>query len=94
MQLTLPPQLEARLKQEAARRGMAADACALHLLEQSLPAEDRRSAGVAMLERWALEAENLSEEEAAENAAVLRAIDEDRLSDRKLFTDILRDAQQ
>jgi hypothetical protein len=54
-------------------------------------AEDRRSAAVAMLERWARDAENLSDQEAAENTAVLRAIDEDRLSDRKLFTDILKD---
>jgi hypothetical protein len=58
----------------------------------ALPPEDRHSAAVAMLERWAREAENLSDQEAAENAAVLRAIDEDRLSDRKLFTDILKDA--
>jgi hypothetical protein len=94
MQLTLPPQLEERLKQEAARRGMTADACANQTLDQHLPPviDERRAAAIAMLERWAREAENMSEQEAAENAGVLRAIDEDRLSDRKLFTDILKDA--
>jgi hypothetical protein len=33
MQLTLPSELEERLKQEAARRGMAADACAIQTLD-------------------------------------------------------------
>jgi hypothetical protein len=96
MQLTLPPQLEERLKREAARRGIPADACALQLLEQHLPAplDDRRAAAVAMLQRWAEEDEALSPEEAAENANMLRLLDEDRPSYRKLFTDILKDDAQ
>jgi len=94
VQLTLPPELEERLKLEAARRGISADACAIQTLDQHLPRplDERRAAAIAMLQRWAQDVENLSEREMAENAAVLRAIDEDRLSDRKLFTDILKDA--
>jgi hypothetical protein len=96
MQLTLPPQLEERLKQEAARRGIAPDACALQVLEQHLPPplDERRAAAIAMLQRWAEEDEALSPEEAAENANVLRLLDEDRPSYRKLFADILKDDAQ
>lgn len=48
---------------------------------------------VAMLMRWAAEDEQLTDAEAAENAAVLRAIDAARPSYRKLFTDVLGDGQ-
>lgn len=46
---------------------------------------------VAMLMQWAAEDERLTDAEAAENAAVLRAIDAARPSDRKLFADVLAD---
>lgn len=44
---------------------------------------------VAMLSRWAAEDANLSDAEAADNAAVLRSIDAARPSYRKLFADVL-----
>jgi hypothetical protein len=93
MQLTLPPQLEERLKQEAARRGMTADACAIQTLDQHLPQpiSERAAATIAMLQRWNKEDASLSPEEAAENAELLRLLDEDRPSYRKLFTDILKE---
>lgn len=34
--LTLAPELESRLKQEASRRGLPADQCALNVLEESI----------------------------------------------------------
>ena len=90
--LSLPPNLEERLKQEADRRGLAPDACALQTLEQHLPATlDRQTAALAMLEKWHTEDAALSPEEAAANKAVLRALDEDRPSFRRLFTDILKE---
>ncbi len=52
---------------------------------------DRRAAAVAMLQRWQEEDAVLSQEETAANAAVLRALDDDRPSYRKLFTAVLRD---
>jgi hypothetical protein len=54
-------------------------------------ADERRVAAVAMLERWIEEDAALSEEEMAANADVLRTLDEDRPSHRKLFTDLLKD---
>ena len=90
LQLTLPPELEERLRQEAERRGQTAEAVVVRLLDQHLPpaGDDRRAAAVALLRRWAEEDAALSPEEAAANADVLRALDEDRPSYRKLFTDL------
>jgi hypothetical protein len=95
LQLTLPPVLEERLRQEAERRGQATESVALRLLDEYLPPlDDRRSAALAMLNRWMEEDASLSPEEAAANATVLRALDEDRPSYRKLFTDLLKDDPQ
>jgi hypothetical protein len=93
IQLNLPKQLEERLKQEAGRRGLAPDACALQTLDQHLPGSaDRQAAALALLQQWSAEDAEMSPEEAAENAAVLRALDEDRLSYRPLFADIFLDS--
>jgi plasmid stability protein len=89
--LNLPAELEERLRLEAARRGVPPDACARQVLDQHLPPADRRAQAAEMLEQWARAAESMTDREAAENAAVLRAVDDDRLSDRKLFTAILDD---
>lgn len=103
LQFTLPPELEDRLRREADRQGLPPHAVVLKLLESHLPpadpatalsAADRRAATIAMLQQWAAEDEAMTEEEAASNAAVLRAIDEDRLSDRKLFEAILPPADR
>jgi hypothetical protein len=96
LQLFLPPELEARLRQEAERRGQPSETVALGLLDQYLPPplDERRAAAVALLHGWMEEDAALSPEEAAANADVLRALDEDRPSYRKLFTDILKDDPQ
>lgn len=97
MQIVVPLELEERLRQEADRQGQTSDALALKILDQQLPpadprtVEERRAAVIAMLEQWAEEDESLTDEELASNADLLRAIDEDRLSDRKLFEGILKD---
>jgi hypothetical protein len=93
LQLTLPPELEARLRQEAERRGQSLESVALQLLDQHLPPvwdEQRRAAAIAMLRQWREEDAAMSPEEAAENADLLRSLDEDRPSHRKLFTDLLK----
>jgi plasmid stability protein len=96
LQLTLPPDLDERLRREAERRGQSAESVAVRLLEQHLPPPDdrRAAAAVAMLHRWTDEDATLSPEEAAANAAVLRALDDDRPFDRKLFTDLRGDQPQ
>jgi hypothetical protein len=47
-----------------------------------------------MLQQWSAEDAEMSPEEAAKNAALLRALDQDRLSDRPLFADILKDGRR
>jgi hypothetical protein len=91
LQLTLPPLLEDRLRREAEQRGETAELIAIQLLEQHLPppCDDRRAEAAAMIERWLEEDARLSPDEAAENTSVLRALDADRPSYRKLFSDIL-----
>jgi hypothetical protein len=91
LELTLPAELEGRLRMEAQRQGLPPDAVTLKLLDQHLPAADRRAALIAMLQQWKAEDGAMTDEESTENSEVLRAIDEDRLSDRKLFTEILKD---
>ncbi len=93
LQLELPAGLEERLRQEAERCGKPSESVALQLLEEHLPPRlsERQAAAIAMLHRWMEEDETLSPEDEAANEAVLRAIDEDRPSYRKLFADELQD---
>lgn len=94
LQLHLSADLQARLQQEAERRGQSVEAVVLQLLDERLPivmTEERRAAAIAMLKRWEEEDAALTEEELAANEEVLRAIDENR-PHRKLFADILKDA--
>lgn len=91
LKLSLSPELEDRLRQEAERRGISLDTVTIELLDKHLPHDDegRRSAAITMLHDWAHEDQALSDEDAAENAAVLRALDEHRPSYRKLFGNML-----
>ncbi|HEX5442856.1 MAG TPA: hypothetical protein VFW87_03460 [Pirellulales bacterium] len=91
LELSLSPELEDRLRQEAQRRGVSLDTVTIELLDKHLPHDDegRRSAAITMLHDWAREDQSLSDEGAAENASVLRALDEHRPSYRKLFGNIL-----
>src|SRR5438105_10004495 len=93
LQIVLPRELEERLRQEAERLGQPTESVALRLLDQHLPPvpDDRRAAAVALLNRWIEEDTALSSEEASANADLLRALDQDRPSYRKLFTDLGKD---
>ena len=62
---------------------------AVRVLDEQLPPLNRTEAAVKLLSGWAIEAEQLTDAEVESNVAVLRAIDRDRLSERKLFTEIL-----
>jgi hypothetical protein len=88
LHLTLPPELETRLRTEAERRGEPTDVLAVRLLDQHLPAAERTRAAIEMLTRWASDAGELSDEEAEANAGVLKALDADRPSNRSLFGDL------
>lgn len=82
--LTLPNDLEQNLSQEARRLGLTPDRYAVRVLERNIPAIDQRQKLMAILETRIAEAE-CSSDEADDSDALLRAIDDDRLSDRPLY---------
>ncbi|NOT57170.1 MAG: hypothetical protein HOP18_21420 [Deltaproteobacteria bacterium] len=81
--LHLPPELEQRLTHAAQRQGRSLDDYTLELLNKSLPPPDRRTELITLLQTW-IEEEN-SEEQRETGEYLIRALDEDRLSDRPLF---------
>lgn len=91
LELALSSELEERLRREAQKQGLTPGAVTVRLLDEHLPPADKRLAAMAMLQQWIAEDKALTDQDIADNAAALRAIDADRLSDRKLFADILKD---
>ncbi len=83
MTLNLPPEIERRLVEAAEGSGMTADAFAVELLNQHLPQSDRREEFLALLQSW-MDADDVDEQRET-GEFLIRALDEDRLSDRKLF---------
>ena len=83
LMLHLPPELEQRLTREAQRQGLPLDEYALALLDKSLPSQDRRTELITLLQTWIDEGDPEEQRETGEY--LIRALDEDRLSDRPLF---------
>jgi hypothetical protein len=81
--LHLSPELEQRLKQEAKRQGLSLHACALQLLAQSLPPKHHQTELVTLLQSWMDEGDPEEQRETGEY--LIRALDEDRPSDRQFF---------
>ncbi len=84
MTLTLPPDLERRVAQEAERQGMERDTYVLQTLEKQLE-QDKRAAAIALLQSWIDADEEEAREQRETGEYLIRVLDEDRLSDRKLF---------
>jgi plasmid stability protein len=80
--LELTPDLEQRLIREAAKLGVPAEELTLELLRQHLPSADRRAQLMAAFRSW-MEGDAAEQRETGEY--LIRTLDEDRLSDRKLF---------
>ncbi len=81
--LHLPQDLEQRLAKEAQRRGLSLDDYTVALLDKSLPPHDRRTELMTLLQTWI--DEEGPEEQRETGEYLIRALDEDRLSDRPLF---------
>ncbi len=81
--LSLPADLEHRLRQEAQRQGVPAETCAMHVLDKCLPTQDKRTEAVALLQSWIDDADPADQQETGNY--LIQVLDEDRLSDRKLF---------
>ena len=87
LQLALSPELEQRLRSEAARQGLSADEVTLQALEKHLPPADRRQQTVALLQSW-IDADDANDDDS--DYDLLHALDEARTSDRKLFPEELK----
>jgi hypothetical protein len=75
--------------QEAQRQGLSLDEYALELLDKHLPPRDWRTELVTLLQAWIDEED--AEEQRETGGYLIRALDEDRLSERPLFPLDLKD---
>jgi predicted transcriptional regulator len=87
--LHLPPELEHRLAEEARRRRLSPDEYTMELLDKHLPPQDQRMELVTLLQAWIAEGDAGEQRETGEY--LIRALDEDRLSERPLFPRDLKD---
>jgi hypothetical protein len=81
--LTLPADLEQRLSQEASERGLAIDQYMLQVLRQHVPLVEKAKKLAEAIESWIQDDDPDEQRETQEY--LIRVLDEDRLSDRKLF---------
>lgn len=87
--LHLTQELEKRLTQEAKRQGLSTDEYAVQLLDKHLPPRGCREELVTLLQSWIDEDDTGEQQETGEY--LVRVLDEDRLSNRKLFPPELKD---
>lgn len=81
--LDLAPAMEVRLREKARLEGLSADVCALRMLEAGLQQLDQPTGAIALLQSWIDEGNEAEQRETGEY--LLRTLDEDRPSFRKLF---------
>lgn len=81
--IDLDTELEHRLDQLAKEQGVPAATVTVRLLDEHLPKAGPGTSAAALLRSWRLEGD--AEEQRETGEYLIRALDEDRLSDRKLF---------
>jgi hypothetical protein len=81
--INLPAALEQHLLQSANEQGISLEAMTLQVLINSIPLDRKQAEAVNLLQSW-LDDED-DEEQQETGRYLLQALDEDRLSDRKLF---------
>ena len=83
--LEIRPELEEQLVREAAQQGVSPEALLLDLVEQAVPGyrANRNAAAIALIQSWVDEGDEAEQRETGE--FLMKALDEDRLSDRKFF---------
>jgi hypothetical protein len=81
--LNLPQDLEERLQHEAERQGLPATVLTLQLLDRHLPSNDLQEELVKVLQSWIVDGDAQEQKQTGEY--LIQALDEDRLSDRRLF---------
>lgn len=89
LQVNLTPELEERLRHEAERNGEPEAECIVRILDAHLPTATRQAQAVALLQSW-LDGKDADDQRETGDYLV-RVLDEDRLSERKLFPPELKD---
>jgi hypothetical protein len=81
--LNLPPELEQYLAQQAKQQGLSVETYTLQILQEYILPKEKQSKLVNALQSWIDEGDADEQQETGEY--LIQALDEDRLSDRKLF---------
>ena len=81
--LNIPPEIEQQLDRKAREQGISTEADALQLLSESISVQEKSNKLVNLLQSWIDEDDTAEQQETGEY--LIQALDEDRLSDRKLF---------
>lgn len=81
--LNLSPELEQYLVQEATQHGISVETFALKLLSNSFVSKHRQIEAVALLQSWIDDEDETEQQETGQY--LIQALDDDRLSERKLF---------
>lgn len=83
IQFDLTPQLLDALRQRAKQDGISPESAAAQIVVDELTEDMKRKAAIALLEKWATEDDEQEQKETGE--FLIKALDEDRPADRKLF---------
>jgi alpha-galactosidase len=86
--LSIPPEIEQHLDRKAREQGLSTEAYALQLLSESISVQEKSTKLVNLLQSWIDEDDVEEQQETGEY--LIQALDEDRLSDRKLFPSELK----
>ena len=81
--LNLPPELEQYLAKKAKQQGLSVERYTLQILQEYILPKEKQSKLVNVLQSWVDEGDADEQQETGEY--LINALDEDRLSDRKLF---------
>jgi hypothetical protein len=81
--LSLTPEIEQYLTQRAEEQGLSTEAYTLQLLTEYILAKQKQAKLVNLLQSWIDEEDALEQQETGEY--LIHSLDEDRLSERKLF---------
>ncbi|MBL1179148.1 hypothetical protein [Pantanalinema sp. GBBB05] len=82
--LNLSPELEQYLLQEANQNGLSVEALALQLLTSSILLKQKQTEAVNLLQSWIDDDEDEGEQQET-GQYLVQALDDDRLSERRLF---------
>jgi Tfp pilus assembly PilM family ATPase len=81
--LNLPLELERYIVQEAKQQGISIESVTLQLLTSSMLLKLKQAEAVSLIQSW-IDDEDIEEQQET-GQYLIRALDEDRLSERKLF---------